>query len=359
MKKLLSVLLLLCLFLPSAMAGLEGDTWYSFYSIIDCEKSLSNKDYSAFRQAGELSLVIPGCPQEYVPQGLTYYAPQNLLFFSGYDSSNTASTLISMNSATNEIVKEIFLRNPDGSWYTGHAGGVAVTGKNIYISDKNKLYRLPMSAYEAAEYSDDCTFAEVIPVPCEASYCQLNNGVLWVGEFYYEPKKEFHTDPSHEVKGPDGTTYNAWILGYKLVDYTENELDPACLTASGAIPDYVLVTTDRIQGLTFAGSSIFLSQSYGRTNDSTIYRYKNVLGTDPDLKVQVLGNPRPAWFLDAAAQESKLISPPMTEGLCTMGDSVYISFESAATKYRDPKKKNEDPSRDPLDRLFRLNPYGF
>ena len=358
-RKLLSVLLILCLFVPSAMAGLDDDTWHSYYSIIDCEKSLSNPDYNAFRQAGELSLVIPGCPQDFVPQGLTYYAPKNLIFFSGYSSDKSASALISMNPETNEIVKEIFLQNLDGSWYTGHAGGIAVTDRNIYISDGNMLYRLPMSAYETAMFSDDRAFVEVIPVPCEASYCQLNNGILWVGEFYYKNEKKFHTDPSHAVNGPDGTPYNAWLLGYKLVDYTENELDPACLTAGGAIPDYVLITTDRIQGLTFAGNSIFLSQSYGRTNDSTIYRYKNVLGSDPDMKVQVLGVPRPAWFLDAEAQESTLISPPMTEGLCTIGDSVYISFESAATQYREPEKKSEKPSRDPLDRLFKLNPYGF
>ncbi|MBR4068269.1 MAG: hypothetical protein IKK08_06525 [Clostridia bacterium] len=362
-KKLLSVMLMLCLFLPAvAMAGLEDDTYHSFYSIIDCEKSLSNKLYKTFRQAGELSIVIPGCPQDFVPQGLAYYAPKNLIFFSGYSSDKNASTLISANPATGEIVKEIFLKNPDGSWYTGHAGGVSVTDKNIFISDKNKLYRLPMSAYEAAEFSDVGTFVEAIPVPCEASYCQLNNGILWVGEFYHDDKKDekdYLTDPSHEVKGPDGTTYYSWILGYKLVNYTENELDPACITANGAIPDYVLITPIHIQGLTFSGGKIFLSQSYGRANDSTIYRYGNVLGTDPHMKVQVLGVPRPAWFLNAAVQESKLISPPMSEGLCTIGDSVYISFESAATKYREPKKKDEDPSRDPLDRLFKLNPYGF
>ena len=359
LKRLLSAVLLLCLFLPSAMAGLEDDTYHSYYSIIDCEASLSNPDYSKFGQSGELSIVIPGCPQDFVPQGLTYYAPKNLLFFSGYSSEKNASTLISVNPATGEIVKEIFLKNLDGSWYTGHAGGVCVTDKNIFISDKNKLYRLPMSAYESAEFSDVRTFAETIAVPCEASYCQLNDGVLWVGEFYYQKKEEFHTDPSHEVKGPDGTTYNSWLLGYRLVSHTENELDPACLTADGAIPDYVLVTTDRIQGLAFCGGKIFLSQSYGRKNDSAIYRYSNVLGTDPDMKVNVLGAPRPVWFLDAEAQESKLVCPPMTEGLCTMGDNVYISFESAATKYREPAKKDEDPSRDPLDRLFKLDPYAF
>lgn len=358
-KRILSALLIVCLFLPGAMAGLEDDTYHSYYPIIDCEKSLSDPLYSAFRQAGELSLVIPGCPQDFVPQGLTYYAPKNLIFFSGYSSDKSASTLISMNPATNEIVKEIFLKNPDGSWYTGHASGVCVTDKNIFISDQSNLYRLPMSAYEAAAFSDECTFVEVIPVPCKASYCQINNGILWVGEFYYEKKEKFHTDPSHEVKGPDGKTYNSWLLGYHLVNYSENELDPSCMTPNGAIPDYVLATTDRIQGLTFASGKIFLSQSYDRTLDSTVYRYSNVLGTDPDMKVQVLGSPRPLWFLDAAAQESQLICPPMTEGLCTMGDSVYISFESAATFYREPKKKDDEASRNPLDRLFKLDPNGF
>ena len=52
-------------------------------------------------------------------------------------------------------------------------------------------------------------------------------------------------------------------------------------------------------------------------------------------------------------------SAPMTEGLCTIGDNVYISFESAATMYRAPEKKNEKSSRDPLDRVYKLDPLGF
>ena len=352
-KRLLAALLLISLFIPSALAGFGDEPNHSCVSVVNSEKNVAK--YKKFAKAGELSILIPALDDMFVPQGMTYYAPENLMFFTGYYGEGYSSTLFAVDMATNEVVKEILLAEVDGSIYDGHAGGVAVTGKNIYISDNNRLYRLPLSDFHNAAPMDVLGFAEAIPVPCEASYCQINNGVLWVGEFYYKNEKKYHTDPSHEVKSEKGTQYNAWLLGYKLVDQTENELDPACITAGGAIPDYILATTDRIQGVTFCDNQIFLSQSYGRNNDSTIYRYKNVLGKDPDMKVQVLGVPRPMWFLDSKNPDAKLKSPPMTEGLCTIGNSVYVSFESAAPKYR----LADDASENPVDRVFKLDPNGF
>ena len=43
----------------------------------------------------------------------------------------------------------------------------------------------------------------------------------------------------------------------------------------------------------------------------------------------------------------------MTEGLVTIGDEVYVLFESAAQKYMDPK----NPSVNPIDRVFRLTGF--
>lgn len=359
MKKLLSFLLILCFCLPCAAAWAENETVYSCDSVVDCEKSLADEAYADFRNAGELSVVIPGCSQTFVPQGLAYYAPQNLMFFTGYDSEEgSPSSIIAVDMQTNMIVKEIFLKNMDGSWYTGHAGGVCVTDRNIFVANASHLYRLPMSDFMAAEISDALCFVEAIPVPCKASYCQISDDILWVGEFYYAKNEAYHTDESHYFIRKDGP-YHSWLLGYQLTNDTENELNPASMTAEGAIPDYILATTDRIQGAAFCDGRIFLSQSYGRNNNSTIYRYGNVLETDPAMEVQVLDASRPLWFLDSAAREAKLECPPMTEGLCTVDGSVYVAFESAATLYRAPEKKNEKSSRDPMDRVYKLNPLGF
>lgn len=368
MKKILPVLLCICLLLTSAMAGLEDGTFHYPLSVVNNEEVALKPAYSAFFQASEFSILMPGLAQQFVPQGLAYYAPKNLMIFTGYDGVNTgskktSSTLLGVDMSNNWIEKEIFLKNPDGSYYTGHAGGVCVTDKNIFISDNNCLYRLSMNDFQASGISGTCTFAEVIPLPVTASFCQISNGILWVGEFHHIPKdptqKAFRTDPSHRVDATS-SQQNAWLVGYRLSGGTENELDTACITAAGAIPDYILSIPDRIQGFTICNDQLYLSQSYGRTNESTIFRFNNVLANAPDQQVSVLGSTRPLWVLDANAPDcKKLTAPPMSEGLCTIGDSVFISFESAAQTYRQPKDPSKGVSKDPVDRVIKLNPSAF
>lgn len=357
MKKLLSILLVMCLFLPSALAGLDNDTYHTPQSVVDTDKNIST--YSQFKQSGEFSILTPGLAETFVPQGLAFYSPQNLMFFSGYDYEGYASALIASDINTGWVIKEMFFTKPDGSFYTDHFGGVCVTDKNIFIAGERSLYRLSLSEFFAADISEARPFTEVIPVPCGTSYCQISNGILWVGEFNYDREAKFKSDPNHHVTNAEGETLKSWILGYKLVNYTENEFDPASITANGAIPDYILAVTDRVQGLTFSNNQIYLSQSYGRTNDSHLYRYENVLGKDPDMKVSVLGVPCPLWFLDSQAETGSLLCPPMTEGLCTIGDSVYVSFESASGLYRIPYEPKKGRSKNPVDRVYKLNPAAF
>ena len=340
MKKLLSIVLLLCLCVPGALA----EFYHTNESVVTCENT--NFMYNKFYESGELSVNIPGCAQDFVPQGLAYLADENWLLFAGYSSGTRNSSLIAVDMETNRIVKEIFLNNVDGTAYVGHAGGVAVTKKNIYVSNNEHLYRLSLSAFRAAAASDTVNFDEAIPVPCRASYCQYDEGILWVGEFQYGT--DYKTDVSHRIKTADGYQ-QAWAIGYQLVDDTENELNPACVTAEGAIPDYVLVTTERIQGITVKDGLIYLSQSYGRKNTSTLYRYKNVLLNAPNAEREVLGATVPVWFLDKNALDGTLFAPPMTECLCNFEGSIYVLFESGAEKYRDAKN--------PMDRVFKLNDF--
>lgn len=340
MKKLLSLVLLFCLLIPYALA----DFYYTTESVVTCENTSAM--YNKFYAAGELSVSIPGCAQDFVPQGIAYLADENWMLFAGYSSGDRQSSLIAVDMESNQVVKEIFLNNVDGTPYTGHAGGVCVTEKNIFVSNNEHLYRLSLASFSAAEASAVCNFDEAIPVPSRASYCQYNDGILWVGEFQYGT--EYSTDKSHRIKTADGYQ-RAWAVGYQLDPSTENEIKAANMTVEGAIPDYLLSTTERIQGITVKNGMIYLSQSYGRKNTANIYRYKNVLADEPRAHVEVLGAQVPIWFLDSDSQDGLMMCPPMTECLCTVGDSIYVLFESGAEKYRDAKN--------PMDRVFKLNDF--
>lgn len=353
MKKLLSVLLVLCLCIPSALAGWEDEPFHSVNSVVDSDNV--RKNYKDFYSKGEFSIIIPGVAEDFVPQGLAYYAPKDLIFFSGYCTFGLPCALIAVDRATNQIFKEIFLAYEDGSEFDGHAGGICVTDKNIFISDDNHLYRLSLDTFLNADNSCIYNFEETITVPCTASFCQISNGVLWVGEFERAP--EHKTDPSHHIK--IGNTENTgWILGYQLTGSTANELAPGCITASGAIPNYIISIPEKIQGFTICNDTMYLSQSYGRTKDSAIYRHANVLHSVPATHASVYGTQVPVWLLTESISHDTLIAPPMTEGLCTIDGKVYVSFESAASFYRVPTDPdNSTPSKDPVDRVFRLDTF--
>jgi len=342
MKKCLSVLLACLLLLPCALA--ETTFYYSTQSVTDCANT--NAMYDKFYAAGELSVSIPGCAQDLVPQGIDYLAGEDWMLICGYSSGDRNSAIVAVDMKTNQVVKEVFLLNVDGSDYKGHAGGMCVTEKNIFISNNQHLYRISLEAFRALPASSTCAFDEAIPVPSRASYCAYAEGILWVGEFEYG--SEYKTDKSHRVKSADGYQ-KAWACGYALDHTTENELKTSCMTAEGAVPDYILSTTERIQGMIFANNQFYLSQSYGRNASSAIYRYNNVMESAPAKEMDVYGQTVPLWFLDSDVRTGILFAPPLRETLCEVDGSIYVLFESGAEKYRNAKN--------PMDRVFKLTDY--
>ena len=83
MKKLLSVLLLLCLCMPVALAGLSDDPNHFAESVVD---GTYESVYPEFYNAASPSIIIPGLSMDFIPQGIAYYEPGNLMFLTGYSS---------------------------------------------------------------------------------------------------------------------------------------------------------------------------------------------------------------------------------------------------------------------------------
>ena len=310
---------------------------YTSTSVTDAAASAAK--YAGFAEAGELSVLIPGLKEGFVPQGITWLPGTDTLLFAGYSGGEDNSALLEVNRETGELVRQVRLENVDGTKYDGHAGGVCATERDIYVSNAHKLYRLSMETYEKLAASAVCAFEEEIPVPVNASYCSYTDGILWVGEFQYGG--DYPTDASHRVSTADGLQ-RAWTCGYRMVEGQDF-----------SAPDIILSMTERIQGMTVKSGKIYLSQSYGRKNDSVLYRYADVLASDPDETAEVNGRTVPIWILDSRTREAALMSPPMTECLCTIGDEIYVVFESGAKTYMKPS----NPSVNPMDRVYRLKDF--
>ena len=303
------------------------------YTQEDVCVSPSLTGYRDFAACAEETFVVPGLSQAIVPQGMDYWAEKGLMLISGYCSkSGGGSVLLAVNVNSGRLTAAYSLKNMDGSNYTGHAGGVAVTKKNVYISDGSKLRRIPLTALER---SGTVSFAEEISVPVHASFCNYSGGFLWVGDFY---RDETHpTEEFRHMVNRDGTTYCAWAVGYELDETTENEFKTKSLVnGSYATPDRILSITDRIQGMAYLHEQgkIALSQSYGRKNNSTLYLFDDPMSGAAHTTVTLNNVSVPVWFLDGKVSCENMTMLPMSEGVANVNGKVYVLFESGAEKYR-------------------------
>lgn len=300
------------------------------------EPALSS--YKKFLECATPEFIIPGLNQTVVPQGMDYWEERGWMLISGYctdESKNggKGSVLLAVDMNSGMMIGEYYLKNMDGTYHTSHAGGVAVTKKNVFIANGGTLYRIPLT--DLLPQCNEATIVEEIKVPTRASLANCSGGILWVGDFQYGDS--YPTEEFRHMKNRRGNMYYAWMVGYRLDDSTENELSEAAMSGSDyATPDIVLSMTERIQGMAYLPEvgQIALSQSYGRTNASTLYFYEDPMADDPHTTVTLNGTSVPVWFLDSKLTVREMPAIPMSEGIANVGGKLYVLFESGAEKYR-------------------------
>lgn len=299
--------------------------------------NVQDSKYKPLWDVNEAGPVIPGLKQDLVPQGLGYYQDKNWLLAVYYMEDGRPGTLSVLDQATGELVKSVILMNEDGTPYTGHAGGVTVSPGYVWIASEDKLYQIKLEDLVEAEDNGEIQFIDSVPVLVQSSFNYYADGVLWVGEFY--EKTSYPTDPSHHMTTRTGNKYYAWMAGYKL-DETTGSISSEDWTSGSmtpATPDLVLSIPDKVQGAVVRNDSIILSTSWGRGNDSLLYRYNNQLQESAHTTATINGRDVPVWFMDAQAEKernSRLSIVPMSEGIVDVGGILYVQLESGATKYR-------------------------
>ncbi|NQD65147.1 hypothetical protein HP456_04365 [Bacillus haikouensis] len=298
--------------------------------------------------------VIAGLSQGLVPQGLTYFKKKDwLLTISYIDDGIRPGTITVTDRKSGELVKSVVLYNTDGTPYTGHAGGVTVSRDHGWVASENHLFSFNLSDLVQAEDNGEIQFTEQIPLPVEAAYTVYDEGILWVGEFY--EANSYPTDPSHHIENRDGEMHYAWMIGFDL-ERNNDMLSKEHWNGSpdhNAVPDYVLSTTGKVQGAIIqkaARNGVTLSTSYGRANDSVLYRYEYPLKEDPHASVTVEGKQVPLWFLDGytAKPRQSIEAIPMPEGIVEVQKELYVVFESGADKYRYTTTY-------PMDRMLKID----
>ncbi len=293
------------------------------------------KGYKDFLAAAEKSYLIPALKETMIPQGMDIWRERGWLMISGYFPSaeiSASSVIVAVDMATGAYVGEYYLTNTDGTPHSSHAGGVAITERDMYISNGSALFRIPLSEFLNAGQCGKVTIADYFYVPVRASFCNYSEGYLWVGDFQYG--SSYPTDEYRHMTNRDGKKYYAWTVGYEVDLTTENGIKAdAMVSGSYATPDIVFSMTEKIQGFAITQKTVALSQSYGRNNKSKIFLYENPMGGEAHQTVELNGKSVPLYFLDSKTPSKSVVTPPMTEGLAAMDGKLYILFESGADKY--------------------------
>ncbi len=338
------------------------------------------EDFSDFLEIAEPFAVTPGFNEKLVSQGMDQQDGTGNIYISGYfkrDEDNPFTekgnpTAVAVLSPDGEFVAEYTMYREDGSPFTSHMGGVAVSSDTLYVSaDQGKdssgkttywIAAIPLEEL-TTEGHQDVTVKQLYQVPVQPSFMNYSNDTLWIGNFYLSTKKSYAPpEDLGTVKAEtDGETFGAYILGYSLGDAGSAAMEPS----DGhpyAMPDAdkFYGITNRIQGMTQkADGTIVLSRSYGRTNNSEL------LGYDPSKAqtrtVSLDGTDYDCVMLEAATcQIFAYTMMPMSEGITVKtdgdGSEILILYESGAAIYDGDGTYDREPGKFRTDYVWKAAP---
>lgn len=258
-------------------------------------------DYYSYR---DVVCKNPGLNDGFVHQGICVDDESGRIVISGYMADHTASRLYVTDVDDNSYYVSI---NKDNEAFTGHFGGVAISGDTVYIATDDAMHLVSRDELMNAENGDTLNVQKSIPTNNQASYIYTDDNYLYIGEFH--DGNQYVTE--HPYDTPDGL-YHAIITRYKLEDLTK--------------PDKIYSVRNKVQGVLFAEGKIVLSTSYGLA-DSVYYIYNEA----DCVKSEHTLDGAPVYYVNNL--EKEFTGPAMAEGLDLYNGKAITMSESASDKY--------------------------
>ena len=143
----------------------------------------------------------PGLSDGFVCQGICAYEQEEKFLVSGYMMDNSPSRIYVTDAENNSYY--VWVTYGSGKAFTGHSGGIAISGDDAYIASGDNLYAIPLPSIIDASNDDSVSISKIIPVNNEASFVYADEDYIYVGE--YHDGKSIFTD--HPYETPDGTYY--------------------------------------------------------------------------------------------------------------------------------------------------------
>lgn len=261
--------------------------------------------YSEYYSIEEALCTNPGLNDGFVCQGICISEENEVVLVSGYMADKSNSRIYVTDLDGNSYYVEL---TREGKSYTGHAGGIALTGNTVYISNGGKLYVFPLTDVLEAKNGDVIDIGAGIKVNSSASFVFANEDYVYVGEFN-NPSEE---QKEHIYETPNGTNHSI------IERYSHGDLEN---------PDKIYSIRDYVQGVCFTpDGKIVFSTSYGLTS-SNFYVYNESDAVDSG---NVLDG-APVYYLGECIRQ--ISGPAMSEDLDWYDGKVITLYESASNKY--------------------------
>lgn len=248
----------------------------------------------------------PGLSDGFVCQGIAVAEQAGVFLVSGYMKDGSASRIYVTNVENQDYYVQL---TKNGKDFTGHVGGIATTGENVYIANGGKIYTVALADVLAGQDGCKVEVGDGIEVNNEASFVYTDETYLYVGEFHDGGK---YTITGHENLTAEGVHF-AICTKYALSDLTT--------------PLAVYSIRNKVQGICFMpDGKVVMSTSYGLT-DTVYYVYNESEKTDSGKTF----DGAPLYYLDKLAKEVK--GPAMGEDLDYYDGKIITLTESASDKY--------------------------
>lgn len=262
--------------------------------------------YSEYYSAKTNICKNPGLNDGFVCQGIAVSEENGVILVCGYMKDKSNSRIYVTDFDSNSYYVEL---TRDGEKYTGHAGGLAITGDTVYIANAKKIYSFPLQNVLSANNGDIIDIGSGTKVNTNASFVYTDEEYLYVGEFHDGGK---YVIENHENETAEGTHFAI------CTKYALNDLET---------PVAVYTLRNNVQGICFTPEGkVVLSTSYGLT-DTVYYIYD--LNSVTDSGVTFDG--APVYYLDNL--EKEIHGPAMGEDLDYYDGKIITLTESASTKY--------------------------
>ena len=274
--------------------------------------------------------------------------------------SEQPSQIVVVDRKTAKAVKRFSLYKSEDKAYTGHAGGIAVAGKYLWVASGNKIFgfdvqtiidfigdtKTEAKAVDGLPKSMDKLPAKKLiakktfSVDSKASYVSFDGKYIWVGDFTKSSAKDYKPVKHHKIMGR-----NCWIAGY-LVDsdgYPTSDTEYTYTSGDDKYtvhkPDAVIAMRESVQGMAVCGNYVALSVSYGATNSKLAF-YNNPIKTDSEKITYKPDGQSKSYSVEAwelADKKNWVNTVKLAAGAEDLeydGENLYVTFECSSKNYK-------------------------